>query len=99
MADIDKRCIFAISHAGTGDNIPVLVVGIPEECYDVLRSGLTQTMDLTMVGLPIKLVLFGGKDHTECKRLLDLSAAANGETVLDERRRDFSIKGFEPKGE
>jgi hypothetical protein len=88
----DEKIAFAISPEGQGDGIPALILGVPTGAWGYMADGKTHTFDLTSVGLPIKLVLFGGETHASVKRTLEALVLSTGVPVLDETRRDFSIK-------
>ena len=74
------------------DGVPALILGIPRGAWQYMRHGKTHTFDLTKAGLPIKLVLFGGKDHAEVMAVLNKAMADSKTPYIDERRTDFSIK-------
>ena len=83
--------MFALSPTGTGDGVPLMVVGIPEKAWTVLIEGKTAEFDLTKAGLPIKLVLFGAKDHDAAMKMLTEHAANRNEPMYDRRREYFGI--------
>jgi hypothetical protein len=57
-----------------------------------MKDGKTHDFDLTSIGLPVKLMLFGGADHDAIMRAIEKLASNQGIALRDERRRDFSIK-------
>ncbi len=89
--DLEEKVVFGVS-ADAGDGVPLVVVGIPAGAWDYMRDGRTNHFDLTRIGLPIKLVLFGAADHATAKAAIEAGQAAAGEASLDLRREDFSIK-------
>lgn len=95
MSDIEQKIVFGLSHTGIGDGVPLVMLGIPEGAWEYMKDGKTHTFDLTKAGVPVKLILFGGKDHAEVKGMFDQMSAASGQPYLDARRTDFAIK---PKG-
>lgn len=89
--DIEKRIVFAMSPPSRR---PVtLLIGMPKASQDYLMdgTGLSHDLDLTRAGLPIKLIIFGGKDHDDVKRQLDKAMSIAGVTINDQRNRDFAI--------
>lgn len=86
----EDKIVFAIS-PGSGDGVPVVIVGIPVGAWDYMREGKTNHFDLTKVGLKCKFVMFGAATHDAALRALQAGASARGEPMLDERRTDFSI--------
>ena len=93
--DIEQKIVFGVSYEGQGDNIPVILIGVPVGAWDYMKDGKTSHFDLTSVGVPIKLILFGAEDHTGAMKLIEEHNRRLRLPYLDERRRDFSIK---PKG-
>lgn len=90
--DIEEKMVFAISPEGQGDGVPVLLVGVPKGAWQYMRNGKTHTFDLTSAGLPVKLVLFGGRDHADVMRHVNEAMKMTNTPYLDQRRTDFSIK-------
>lgn len=95
--NIEQKCVFALSPQGTGDGAPLMIIGIPAGAWEYLKDGKTSHFDLTRVGLPVKLVLFGAESHDAAMKVLANGAKARGEAYLDERQRDFSIDGLSKK--
>ena len=93
--NIEQKIVFAISPKGTGDGVPLLIMGVPAGAWDYMKDGKTHHFDLTKAGLPVKLVLFGAESHDAAMKVIADGAAARNEAYLDERRRDFSIKEVE----
>lgn len=92
----EQRVVLAYSLDGQGDGIPVLIVGVPHASWVYMKDGKTNTLDLTGIGIPIKLIIFGGPDHAACMKQITDGIQAAGEAYLDERHTDFSMK---PNGE
>ena len=90
MSKIDERIVFGI--ADSSDGKPTLLLGISRHCWETMQNGLCKDLDLTGIGLPIRLLVFGGDDHDGVMKTLYQSFAEAGVPILDERRRDFSIK-------
>jgi hypothetical protein len=75
----------------TPDGTPMIVLGVTREAWVYMKDGKTHTFDLTKAGLPMRLVMFGAKDHAEAMKTIEAIAAKDGMPLLDERRKDFSI--------
>lgn len=89
MKDKEQRILFA---AGAGDDgIPVVILGIPAGAWEHIKDGKSNDFDLTKAGIPVKLVVFGGKDHSEIMKNLDHAMKQSQSAYLDERHSDFSI--------
>lgn len=95
--DINKKLLFCVAPLKAGGP-PVLMIGIPRECYEFIQNGMSQDFDLTAIGLPIKMMVFGGEDHSACLKIVEDACKASGVPILDERRRDFSFSAADKKG-
>jgi len=91
MTDIESKMVFAVAPDGTGDGAPLVMLGIPTGAWDYMSDGKTHTFDLTKIGLPVKLMLYGAADHTSAMKVLEGHLSEQGVAYLDERRTDFSI--------
>jgi hypothetical protein len=89
---IEQKIVFANSPRGQGDGVTLLLVGVPRDAWVYMKDGKTHHFDLTQVGMPVKMILFGARNHDAAMAVLQESAKSRGEAYLDERRRDFSIK-------
>ena len=90
--EADQKIAFALSPDGQGDGIPILMLGISQKAWEYMKDGKTHTFDLTSIGVPIKLVLFGASSRAAVVKLLEEACAASGSGVLHMPRVDFSIK-------
>jgi hypothetical protein len=90
-SNIDKKPVFMFGRAGDGKSI--LIFGIPETAYDPAPNGHSFDFDFTSIGLPIYTMIFKGMDHADCMKQIEDIAKRQGVPLLDERRKDFSIKG------
>lgn len=96
--DINEKTVFALLPDGLkNDPAPVIIVGIPEKAWENLRAGNCSTFDLTKAGFPAKIVLFGSADHDAAMKVIETTAAQNGTALIDDRRKDFSMKISEAK--
>ncbi|WP_287260120.1 hypothetical protein [Mesorhizobium sp.] len=91
----DEKLVFAVSPAGQGDGVPILLVGVPNGAWEYMKDGKTHHFDLTKAGVPVKLLFFGAETHAAAMKVIDDAMKASGTAYLDERRTDFAIK---PKG-
>ena len=92
VANIEQKLVFAISPQGTGDGVPMLLVGVPRDAWLYMKDGKTHHFDLSSIGIPIKLMMFGAKNHDAVMAVMNQAIAASGDAYLDERQKDFSIK-------
>jgi hypothetical protein len=89
--NIEEKIVFALSPSDIG---PILTLGIPKAAWEYMKDGKTHHFDLTSIGIPVKLLLFGAESHDAAMKVLTKAAADQGVPLLDERQRDFSISEF-----
>lgn len=89
--NIEDKIVFAVSYEGQGDGVPIVILGIPRAAWVYMRDGKTHNFDLTKAGVPVKLMLFGAKDHSDAMKTLDDAAKLNGVAYEDARNKDFDI--------
>lgn len=95
--DREKRMVFALAPI-PADNSTLIILGIPRAAWVHIKDGSTNNFDFAAAGLPVKLLVFGGKDHADVKKTIEESAfKAGAPAVLDETRRDWSINDVRPK--
>lgn len=91
--DINERIVFGMAPPPKDTNLPgTIIIGIPEDAFTYMKDGKTNTIDLSKAGVPIQVILFGGKDHQACKDMIDQHNKNQGIEALDVREDDFSIK-------
>lgn len=88
--DIEEKMVFGIAPTTDGKP-PVITLGIPEGAWNHMKDGKTHTFDLTKVGFPVRLLVFGGKDHAAVLQSIESGMKAAGVPILDQRNKDFSI--------
>lgn len=90
--NIEEKMVFGVSPEGQGDGVPLVLLGIPAGAWEHMREGKTHTFDLTKIGLPIKIMLYGAADHAAAMKLIEGHLSDKGMPYVDARREDFSIK-------
>ena len=88
--DIEEKVVFGLSSDDKGT--PFVILAIPPGAWEYMKDGKTQTFDLSSVGVPIKIMMFGAGSHDDAMKLLTESFHAAGKPVFDERQKDFGIK-------
>lgn len=91
MNRIEEKIVFCAASTNDG---PVLMVGLPEGAWEYMKDGKTHTLDLSAIGWPVKLMLYGGKDHAACLKVIEDAAKAAGAPIRDDRRKDY---GYHPQ--
>lgn len=94
--NIEDKIVFGVSLKGQGDGVPLILLGVPAGAWEYMRAGKTHHFDLTPIGIPFKLMMFGAADHTTALKTIEEANKSRGLATLDMRNRDFSIK---PKGD
>jgi hypothetical protein len=92
MKTTDEKIVFAIAPSAADGGPSAIIVGIPAAAWDYMKDGKTHNFDLTSVGLQVRFMLFGAKDHSDAMKQLEQGAAHAGVVLDDRRRQDFSIK-------
>lgn len=94
MAEIEQKIVFAMAPPDARGTATVLL-GIPKAAWEYMKDGKTHHFDLTRIGLPVQLMLYGAEDHDAALKAIEGALAVRGVAYDDRRREDFSIK---PKG-
>jgi hypothetical protein len=90
--DRDEKLVFGLGTIDDDGTNNFLAIGVPTKAWDYMRNGKTHTLDLRKVGVPIRLILFGCRDHAHGCELLTTGAHAEGNQVVDVRDQDLGIK-------
>ena len=90
--NIEEKVVFGVSPEGCGDGVPLVLLGIPAGAWEYMKDGKTHTFDLTKIGLPIKLVIYGAETHDAAMKMINGYMSEHNLPYLDERHKDFSIK-------
>lgn len=86
----DKKMVFAVSKDG---DEPMLLLGIPAAAWEHMKDGKTHHFDLTNVGIPLKLMVFGGNSRAAIQGLIEDHNKRQGLATLYQPRKDFGIDG------
>lgn len=86
----EEKMVFAVSKAG---DEPMLLLGIPAPAWDHMKDGKTHHFDLTKVGIPLKLMVFGGNTRTEIQAIIEEHNRRQGVATLYQPKKDFGIDG------
>jgi hypothetical protein len=86
MIKEDEKVVFAIGNDGETD---VVLLGISEKSWEYMKDGKTHTFDLARLGLPFKVVLFGGKTR---ESIMEIVKTLMHSDARDVSAIDMSIK-------
>lgn len=92
--DPEERILFAVTELDAP--APLVVMGLPAGAWEYMQDGKTHTFDLTKIGIPVRIVLYGGPDANAVKAALEGFASAQGLETVDRRDEDMSIRGDRP---
>lgn len=71
--DKNRKVVLAKAEALPGD-VPTILMGVPADAWDHMKNVKTHTFDLTKVGIPVKILMFGGADYASVIDLMDVVA-------------------------
>ena len=85
-----EKVVFAVAPRADG-GLDVLL-GVSAASWEYMKDGKTHTFDLTKLGLPIRIMMFGSADHQKALDVIQAHNASIGVFETDDQRgRDFSI--------
>ncbi len=88
--NIEENIVFGVGPTTDGSP-PVIMLGMTEGSWAYMVDGLTHTFDLTKIGLPVRIMIFRGNDHSAVMAEIEGAMKANGIPILDERTKDFGL--------
>lgn len=95
MSDKEKKIAVAMCDPLPGD-VPTVLLGIPAGAWEFMQDGKTHTFDLTQVGIPVKILMFGAADRDGVMKLMNQAAVmATGSPMENDPNkadRDLGIK-------
>ena len=96
----DQKVVFGVSPRGgvdDDDGTFDVLLGVPLAAWEYMKDGKTHTFDLTKLGLPIRILLYGGPDQATVRAVVDEHNKSLGVTEVQDRRgEDFSIPDTTP---
>ena len=85
----EEKVVFAVSPRGEGFDV---LLGVALAAWEYMKDGHTHTFDLTKLGLPIRILLYGGPDQRTVRAAIDEHNKSLGlSAVQDRTSEDFSI--------
>ncbi len=94
MPEADNQCIFLATQAQ--DGVPLIALGLTEQAWEHMKNGDSHSFDFTKMAIPLRLLVFGGKDKQAIMETLITQAEAWGIKIVDARDQDFSINHTKP---
>lgn len=72
MPDQTKEEKLVVALGTGGDQpVPVVILGMTDAAWEYCAEGQTHLLDMTKLGIPCKLVLFGCRDHKNAAELIN----------------------------
>lgn len=93
---IEEKVVFGVAPAGTGDGVQMVLFGIPAAAWENLKNGKCSTFDLTKLGIPVKVALYGAANHAAAMELIEGYMSKEGVPYINALREDFAIKSGAP---
>ncbi|WP_242137335.1 hypothetical protein [Sphingomonas sp. TREG-RG-20F-R18-01] len=78
--------------AAQPDGSPIAIIGVTAAAADYMSDGKTHTFDLTSLGFPVKIMLFGAPTHRAALDMIGQGSEEAGLPIQDLRDADSSIK-------
>lgn len=93
MAGKEQNIIFAIAGPAVGDDAAMntIIIGIPRKAWEHMKDGKTHHLTLEKAGVPIQIVLFGGRDQDSCRNAIEQFNEQQGHATEDRSREDWGI--------
>lgn len=89
----EEKLLFGVAPNSETDD---LLLAVTPQCWEYMKDGKTHTLDLTPIGVPVRLIVFGCENHAAAIKVIEEHNKRLGLGTLHLPRKDFSIK---PKGE
>lgn len=86
----DTQIVFSLTRDQKGGT--VLILGIPGEAWEKIKNQNTANFDLSKVGLPLKVIIYGAEDHKAAMAVIDDYNRKMNLPYMDRRNEDFGIK-------
>ncbi len=87
----EEQVLFGVSPRSDGSSDVLL--GISDASWEYMKDGKTHTFDLRTIGLPIRIIMCGGRNHIQIKGWIDKHNRSLGlNTIKDMTDKDFGIK-------
>ena len=85
----EQKVVFGISDDPQGNK--VLILQVPPGGWDYMKDGTCHTFDLTLLGLPFKILLSGCESRAAAIQVLEAANAAKGHGTLNMAGTDFGL--------
>jgi hypothetical protein len=96
VRNIEEKIVFGFAPPADPTKAATLIIGVPQAAWEYMKDGKTHTLDLTRIGIPIQLLLYGADSHDTAMRYIQEHNSKQGIPYLDERQKDFGITEAEP---
>lgn len=93
--NIEEKIVFGFSPPADPTKPATLIIGVPNGAWEYMKDGKTHTLDLTKIGIPIQLLLYGADSHDTAMNYIKQHNSRQAIPYLDERQKDFGIDDTE----
>lgn len=81
----DEKVVFAITDDPKDKTV---ILGVSDAAWNFMKDGMTHTFDLRSLGVPFKIILFGGRTNAQIRNMLNTD-----KNTLDVTGIDFGFGG------
>jgi arsenate reductase-like glutaredoxin family protein len=85
-----KQMVFGVSKAP--DGTPYLLLGVTASAWDHIKTGNTNHFDLTNVGVPLRLMIYGASDREAAIKVIEDHNSRVGMKTQSDLSRDYGIR-------
>lgn len=89
---MDKGSV-VFAKAETADGVPLIILGIHPDAVEYMKDGKTNNFDLTMIGIPVRIMMFGASSQAAALAMVEqaMKAARPERPFVDATKMDFAI--------
>jgi hypothetical protein len=87
----EVRVVFAVAPPPTPEGVLSMIVGISKDAWHQMEH-CNHLVDLTEMGLPLKLLMFRGETYERCAQTIEMFKAKIYRTYNDDDDDDGSVK-------
>lgn len=77
---MDKGSV-VFAKAATPDGVPMIILGIHPDAVEYMKDGKTNNFDLTKLGVPVRIMIFGAESQEAAIRLIEQGMAQSGRGI------------------
>jgi hypothetical protein len=86
----ERKIVFALFTASDGK--PTLILGVPKLAWLYMKDGKTHHFDLSSIGIPLQLMLFGAKNSSQARQFIETGMKLRDQPFHADYDKDFAIQ-------